>query len=363
MPALDAHHHRLRLYDDLAPGSIGSRLLAGFIKADSEAQLSYALSRGAIRHLVALGEDASEVYRTALEGAETFYASPDMVTLTEHASQTMPNETLSPSDLPADLGFLWIPTPISHFDIRGKLLRTSAFLWHAQGDTLRITFFVDRNDPVDEINQSLRASHEEFMAMPRLQVQQIIDLHFNEELPISIDTRAAHEVRQLGFEVDVTSEVVKDEQGRGVRIAWTVRNPHGVQITDEDLATHHNISMSKIPHPTVAFLITFFRLCQQSLTRTVKEPPDRALRRRMERVKLTPKPVTVITLRHMSAAPSHGGNPVNWSHRWTVRQHWRKQPCKVDGVWTTRAVLIHPYVKGPDDKPLLVREHVHALTR
>lgn len=75
------------------------------------------------------------------------------------------------------------------------------------------------------------------------------------------------------------------------------------------------------------------------------------------------KDVTVIRLRHV-ASRGTGEAAVNWSHRWLVRGHWRQQRCKDDsGAWTTRPVFIHPYIKGPEEAPLLSRRHVNHLVR
>lgn len=58
------------------------------------------------------------------------------------------------------------------------------------------------------------------------------------------------------------------------------------------------------------------------------------------------------------------GNPgteVEWSHRWLVRGHWRQQWYASEGVH--RAIYINPHIKGPEDKPLIVRDKVNILGR
>lgn len=54
--------------------------------------------------------------------------------------------------------------------------------------------------------------------------------------------------------------------------------------------------------------------------------------------------------------PSGQRRSVAWSHQWLVRGHWRQQYYRSDG--THRPLWIAPYVKGPSDKPLLVRPTV-----
>ena len=70
--------------------------------------------------------------------------------------------------------------------------------------------------------------------------------------------------------------------------------------------------------------------------------------------------VKVIRLRHVThKSPSGESQPVDWSHRWVVNGHWRMQPTKT-GV---KRIWIMPHVKGPDDKPLVLKETVFVLDR
>lgn len=71
----------------------------------------------------------------------------------------------------------------------------------------------------------------------------------------------------------------------------------------------------------------------------------------------------LIRLRHQSSR-GDAGTSVDWSHRWVVRGHWRMQRFKDEnGEWRTRPVFIHPYIKGPGSKPILVRERINHLVR
>lgn len=78
---------------------------------------------------------------------------------------------------------------------------------------------------------------------------------------------------------------------------------------------------------------------------------SRAVRRRIPEA-LKHRDVHVVRLRRVSerdAARGAGENVSDWSCRWTVRGHWRKQYFPKRGMHAP--VWIHPYVKGPDDKP------------
>jgi hypothetical protein len=101
---------------------------------------------------------------------------------------------------------------------------------------------------------------------------------------------------------------------------------------------------------------------QQTIVSLTTEEPPKSFLKAARRHDLPLQPVTVVGLRSAAHRGTEGGQ-VDWSHRWLVRGHWRNQKCKEDGEWTTRLVWIHPHVKGPEGKPLLIREHVYSLTR
>jgi hypothetical protein len=65
--------------------------------------------------------------------------------------------------------------------------------------------------------------------------------------------------------------------------------------------------------------------------------------------------ITLITLRRKSVKKDdEEPAKIEWSRRWVVRGHWRKQ-------WYPKSqthdyVYIHDFIKGPEDKPLVITE-------
>jgi hypothetical protein len=105
----------------------------------------------------------------------------------------------------------------------------------------------------------------------------------------------------------------------------------------------------------------FRALCYLLRQRVAEEStvmPDRAARRRMAREGKEPPPVRVISIRGGSA---HGGGDGSreYVHRWVVRGHWRRQWYR--SIQAHRPVWITPYVKGPEDAPLLGGEKVYSV--
>lgn len=105
-------------------------------------------------------------------------------------------------------------------------------------------------------------------------------------------------------------------------------------------------------------------------TRTMTQLEDghlpRHVRRRSQRAGV-PSTVNVVYLRrpeHARDDSEHDDDkpPVEWSHRWIVSAHPRLQPYG-PGRSLRRLIMVPPHVKGPDDKPLVVKPTVNAWVR
>lgn len=111
-------------------------------------------------------------------------------------------------------------------------------------------------------------------------------------------------------------------------------------------------------------LCTLWLLLRQKVAVRRIETASRAERRRSLRDSgREPPEITVIELRRPVNALSGSGSshPVDWSHRWIVGGHWRNQYHPSDG--RHEPTWIAPYVKGPEEKPLVVKDRVHAWVR
>jgi hypothetical protein len=99
-------------------------------------------------------------------------------------------------------------------------------------------------------------------------------------------------------------------------------------------------------------------LMQQPIATVSEAELDRSTRRRLERQKIEPKPVRIITLRRPKSSSEHGESDREYHHRWIVRGHWRQQWYPSREVH--RPVWIAPHIKGPEDAPLLGGDKVYA---
>lgn len=107
----------------------------------------------------------------------------------------------------------------------------------------------------------------------------------------------------------------------------------------------------------------FWIISQQTIADEERPKVPRATRRRLEKAGNEIPDVRVVRLRRIEQRSGHSGEgvEVDWSHRWIVSGHWRNQWMPSRG--RHRLQWIAPYTKGPEDKPLVIKETVHALVR
>jgi len=103
-------------------------------------------------------------------------------------------------------------------------------------------------------------------------------------------------------------------------------------------------------------------LMQQTLAWNEIVHADRAERRRCARAGLPASNIKVVKVRRVEKSPEQDADAlVAWTHRWVVSGHWRQQ--FYPSTKEHRPVWISPHVKGPTDKPLIVKEKVTAWVR
>lgn len=101
---------------------------------------------------------------------------------------------------------------------------------------------------------------------------------------------------------------------------------------------------------------------QQKIVVTEYGRLDRHAERRLARASMETN-VRVVHLRsksYVKTTTDEEKHQVDWAWQWAVRGHWREQPTK-EGM---KLIWIHPYIKGPEDKPLKPDAgRVFAVTR
>lgn len=239
-----------------------------------------------------------------LADATLFYVTPEMCELVDVAARTLPEFAMSPDDPPSQVGLAWLARPICDvtMDVPPRPIAACATSWITTGGTVRLSQHLERDT-----------------------------------LPIK--RRIRDKLPGLGFPVVFPMgawDAPLDEQGMPVAVS--------------NGATRHILAAIK----------TLWLLLRQPMTEQEEVVLPRPVRRRLAREGREPPPVRVIRLRRPPGRSSEPGEPVQWHHRWIVRGHWRQQPFG-PGRGLRRPQWISPFVKGPEDAPLIGGEKVHLL--
>jgi hypothetical protein len=247
--------------------------------------------------------------RGALLLATPYWVSQPMCELVEAAGPTMPDEPLKSTDLPARTGFVVFESPLVVVRQDSDPRAYVAVCWH-------VTSGYNLNDPATPDTSGIgtwwyeRIGHEHWWA--------------EDGTPWPFGARASE---------------------------WFNAPPHVGEIVDA---------------PLRRLLKAFWTLSSQRIAvQTQVRDLPRHIRRQFDRVKLDSREVSLVTLRR-AGAPSHGPeddeyNPIDWTHRWIVSGHWRNQ--WLPSVNDHRLQWISPYVKGPEDRPLVVKQRLYRWTR
>jgi hypothetical protein len=278
--------------------------------------------------------------QSLLAGAHAFHVQAEMTDLVQAAALGLDDTTpWRTSLLPTGVGFVYFDKPLVTMDVRGRHLKAHAILWGpaetTSGTVTAVYWFNDIDDPDDLL---LAHAQHENMTLDKL--------------------------RQLGrlqlFHVDL---IPPDHPIGPMQIP--IDGEHEAQIAAEGDVAH-------TPDNTVRAFVSYLRLLSQTLVKVAPGVPDRAALKRATRRRL-PGLVTTVTLRRVEYVgnETHNETEVEWSHRWLVRGHWRRQPCgpehplaEPDGHGGFVAIIyINPYIKGPEDKPLHLSNKVYDLSR
>jgi hypothetical protein len=113
---------------------------------------------------------------------------------------------------------------------------------------------------------------------------------------------------------------------------------------------------------TVAAVHLLWQMLSEEVTISRREEQPRRQQKMMRRMRLRDTSVTTVHLRHRlydRAAEPGEETRAEYSHRFLVRGHRRRIHDRKTGE--VREVWVRPYIKGPEDAPLKIREHVYAL--
>jgi hypothetical protein len=280
--------------------------------------------------------DLLSYYQESLARAETFYVVDEFVQLALGASRQLPDDDSgfdpAATRLPAEAGFLYLQRPITMLDTNSETCNIYAMQWtqtvlhddledggKRERPGIFLTLYTSKRDP------KIKAAVERKDGKVALQFSGTDFILFH--MHAILTGEKIHEFSEAEqAALAEAASVVKDSSKEFVR-----------------------------------FVYSLFQIMDQTLHLRSTLDPTRAQRRRWK--KRPPEPIAIIRLRraeYAHIAPHEEGGTVEWTHQWLVRGHWRT--LKRDTP-EQRVVYVSPHVKGPPDKPLIVKDHVNVLNR
>jgi hypothetical protein len=131
-----------------------------------------------------------------------------------------------------------------------------------------------------------------------------------------------------------------------------------------DLVSNTDVSAREDHNKFGKFLMALWLLMSQRIAVKEAREAPRAVRRRFIRDHDAEPPGTImIRLRRPSLDNGHeaASSPVNWTHRWMVDGFWRNQYHPSTGQHIP--TWIAPYIKGPGDKPIVLKDRMYTFVR
>lgn len=278
--------------------------------------------------------DFPDTVLRALLMSSVYAARPDTVDLVTAAAETVPyHPVLSGDELPTKYGFVRLAKPFTIRDVRDRDIRVHAVQWwptsvrlqHPGGEqqAAAVAYVIwSRSDDMEDDYSKLAQAEGDVAALWKW--------------PLSLSgmypaDQAAFDVSRLDVDGPLITLRVREEDWAGSALT--------------------------------RWLLSWWMVVKEQMIEVTEEVAPRSGRRRFARAGggvLSPPTVNVVDLRRRDRTPSVGTGPgVDWSHRWTVRPHWRRQ--WYPSLAQHKLKLINGYVKGPEDKPLVARPTVFDI--
>jgi hypothetical protein len=263
--------------------------------------------------------------------AAPFYVTTEMTDLLIHAAETFPETEFRPEDLPLEAGFVYFAKPIPTIDIHLKPVPWRAFSWGTAYDDdgpwgVHLAIYDHR----DERSVGAYAPDEEDIGLHDI----MPTLGLNHETTWRFGKTMKNAEWGPGTIYNQDTPIPKEAQESGTQMMQTIH--------------------------------AFWLLCWQKIAVPQAQTASRGVRRRTERAfpgRPIPE-VRVVTLRRPKERPEGmpdrpGGR--EYSHRWWVNGFWRRQWYSSEGRHKPKYIEAH--VRGPKDKPLVVKETTYLWRR
>lgn len=269
--------------------------------------------------------------------AAPFFVTGEMTDLLLHAAQSFPETEFHPSDLPATQGFVLLQKSVPTIDLHHKPLPWRAFAWMPYSHSGRS----EDPDSWNGIHLSLYAHRDDDPQRDEAQIEGLNDPHGTLSL-----------VHETPWQFGTTHRTKENFMGG-------MEANKDISLSDE--AFESVMEMLQTIH-------AFFLLCQQKIGFPQDTMATRPVRKRAMQTNPLNRPipdVKVITLRRYRDDDDREVDPEmrgrEYSHRFIVNAFWRRQWYPSEQRHKPK--WIAPYVKGPKDKPLVIKDTAYLWRR
>lgn len=264
--------------------------------------------------------------------AETYWLSEEMAELIAHAASSMPDETFLPGDIPGKAGVVLFEAPRNerpHEAVYPKLSAAPSFLGESPVTPAYTSSECGFSWFADESGCLVRAWTRPGLGNVSVRVP------FGQRWTL-----------QTGIsDPDQVLELLKWRNGQGPEPHLKTSGP------------------KEFRDSFMAFPKAFWSIIEERLVVTSKGKAERHSRKRLARSgsPLAEREVRFVTLRRVDHKGQHGEREVEWSHRWIVDGHWRNQWHPSRKAHRQKYIMAH--IKGPNDKPLVLKDVVNLVVR
>jgi hypothetical protein len=243
-----------------------------------------------------------------------------------------------PEDPPCPYGFMWLAKPVHVLDLRGQMIGTRAITWVTQDDGVVLSFYSDKHDPYDDVNEAIKtmAHRRDPAREPELSLNHIQPIKWGEQSRFFTLT---------------------DEE-----LLVKYHNSRRPTILDDPPSDLELMRVAQGEHFALCrFVLAAWEWMGYQLPAV--HLPHRQMARRLGRSRLDSREVLVIDLQ--ATEPSHTPpathQVVEWHYRFRSRAHKRRYVNKKTGeVWYGD---VAGCIKGPEHLPLIEKDILFKVRR
>lgn len=281
--------------------------------------------------------------------ADPIFITEDMLQVVYSAMKGFDStEEIGEDDFFIPAGFAYLPQPFYSITVDNRRLAWRAVSW-------RVARMWTTGEPGLEQKLRERYGEREEGIYSEEEVTELAS-HVDEEFVVRV-TMWAH----LDDEDDFPIPPDMVETIKSMNTPWLISHMTAIPFSAiPDIREQRGEGDAKADWLT--FLRVLNRVMAEKIIVKERQQAPRPYRREAQRRNWPPKDVIVVELRRRTTKGAYDENSGrHYSHQWIVQGFWRNQ--YYPSMKTHRQKYIAEYVKGPKDKPLIIKDRVWNLDR